>query len=170
MRKLTELEEKTLIVTFKQRFAADILDTVVDRVRGEVTHTIKKESILGVCHSLKSEPEFKMNALSDLIGAESGESCPRFEVIYQLLSMESRMRLRLRVRVKENEEIDSVTKVWRSAGWAEREAYDMFGIVFKGHSDLRRIYLPEDFDGFPLRKDFPLRGYKDKYNPNGEER
>jgi len=84
--------------------------------------------------------------------------------------MGSRMRLRLKVRVGEGEEVDSVTSVWRSAGWAEREAYDMFGIVFKGHPDLRRIYMPEDFEGFPLRKDYPLRGYKDEFNPNGEER
>ncbi len=170
MRDLTVVEEKTLIVTFKKRFAADIVETIVDRGRAEVTHIIKKGSILGVCRALKSEPDFKMNALSDVIGAESGESGPRFEVIYQLLAMGSRIRLRLKVRVAEGETVDSVTSVWRSAGWAEREAYDMFGIVFAGHPDLRRIYMPEDFDGFPLRKDYPLRGYKDKYNPNGEER
>ncbi|VAW34662.1 NADH-ubiquinone oxidoreductase chain C [hydrothermal vent metagenome] len=170
MRELTAAEEKTLIMTFKKRFAADIVETIVDRARGEVTHVIKKGAILGVCRALKSEPDFKMNALSDVIGAESGRSDLRFEVIYQLLAMGSRMRLRLKVRVGEGEEVDSVTSVWRSAGWAEREAYDMFGIVFKGHPDLRRIYMPEDFEGFPLRKDYPLRGYKDEFNPNGEER
>jgi len=171
VKEFTEAEEKTLVTTFKKRFAADILDTVVDRLRGEVTYLIKKDSIYGVCSALKSEPDFRMNMLSDLIGVDRGpEAGPRFEVVYQLLSMSSRMRIRLKTRTKDGEPVRSVTSIWKGAGWAEREAYDMFGIVFEGHPDLRRIYMPMDWEGFPLRKDYPLRGYKDEFNPNGEER
>lgn len=171
MRDLTSAEENVLITLFKKRFAADIVETVVDRLRCEVTYVIKKDSIFGVCAALKSEPDFKMNMLSDLIGLDRGvDAEPRFEVVYQLLSMSSHMRIRLKTRFDEEEGIRSVTTLWKSAGWAEREAYDMFGIKFDGNKDLRRIYMPEDWEGFPLRKDYPLKGYKDDLNPNGEER
>jgi NADH-quinone oxidoreductase subunit C len=170
MRDLTAAEEKMLIMNFKKRFAADIIETVVDRKRCEVTHLIKKDAIYGVCAALKSEPDFKMNMLSDLLGVDRGDKSPRFEVIYQLLSMSTRIRLRLKVRLEDGESVRSVTSIWRTANWAERETYDMFGIVFDGHPDPRRIYMPEDWEDFPLRKDFPLRGYKDEYNPNGEEK
>jgi NADH-quinone oxidoreductase subunit C len=106
------------------------------------------------------------NALQDIIALDRlktvGPSAdrPRFEVLYQLYRFPEGLRLRLSVEAAEGEEIDSAQPVYKSADWAEREAYDMFGIRFAGHPDLRRIYLPDDFEGFPLRKDFPLEGTK----------
>jgi len=87
-----------------------------------------------------------------------------------LKSIAKKHRVRLKVKLDDGETIPSVTAIWSAANWAEREAYDMFGIRFEGHPELRRIYMPEDWDGFPLRKDYPLRGYKDRYNPYGEEK
>ena len=80
------------------------------------------------------------------------------------------MRVRLNTRVAEGEKLASVTSVWAGANWPEREVFDMYGVEFEGHPELERIYLPEDFEGYPLRKDYPLRGYKDRYNPFGEEK
>jgi len=89
---------------------------------------------------------------------------PRFEVIYHLHSTERNNRLRLKVRVRENEpEVDSVTGVWRGANWYEREVFDMFGIRFRNHPDLRRILMPTDWEGYPLRKDYPVHGHKYDY-------
>jgi NADH-quinone oxidoreductase subunit C len=108
------------------------------------------------------------NALLDIIALDNlksgpagpGSAGPRFEVLYQLYRFPEGLRLRLSVEAAEGQEIDSAQPVYKSADWAEREAYDMFGIRFAGHPDLRRIYLPDDFEGFPLRKDLPLEGTK----------
>ena len=110
-----------------------------------------------------------MTYLSDVCGVDYYPKTPRFEVVYHMLSINKKLRLRLKVRLAEGEKVDSVTGVWRSANWYEREAFDMFGIEFEGHPDPRRIYLAEDWEGHPLRKDYPLRGFKDNLNPNGEE-
>ncbi len=115
---------------------------------------------------LKEEQGF--NALLDIIAldrlkkgsAEPGPAGPRFEVLYQLYGFPAGLRVRLSVDAAEGEEIDSAQPIYKSADWAEREAYDMFGIRFAGHPDLKRIYLPDDFEGYPLRKDFPLHGTK----------
>ena len=93
-----------------------------------------------------------------------------FEVVYHLYSIPNKYRLRIKVRVREDEKVPSVTSVWRSADFAERETFDMFGIVFDGHPNLKRIYMPLDWEGFPLRKDYPLTGFKDEYNPFGVEK
>ena len=86
----------------------------------------------------------------------------RFEVIYNLYSLQNRQRLRLKIFTDEsNLHVPSVTPVWPGAGWPEREAFDMFGIIFDGNNDLRRMYMPEEFEYFPLRKDFPLMGIPD---------
>ena len=79
-------------------------------------------------------------------------------------------RIRVKVRVRADEPVPTVSDLWQGADWPEREAFDMFGIVFEGHPNLKRIYLPQDWVGYPLRKDYPLRGYKDRYNPFGEEK
>jgi NADH-quinone oxidoreductase subunit C len=110
---------------------------------------------------LKEERGF--NALLDIIALDRLKTAPggpRFEILYQLYRFPGGQRLRLSVEAAEGREIDSAQPVYKSADWAEREAYDMFGIRFAGHPDLRRIYLPDDFEGFPLRKDFPLEGTK----------
>ncbi len=126
-------------------------------------------NILPLCRKLKQDPALRFDFLSDICAVDFLPRTPRFEVIYHLYSIPFRYRLRLRCRLDEGESIASVTPVWKTANWHEREAWDMFGIRFSGHPDLRRIYLWEEFEGFPLRKDFPLRGYRDEYNPYGEE-
>lgn len=127
---------------------------------GEVTVTVQREGIVAVCSFLKTENEFDM--LADLCGCDRGpEEDPRFEVNYHLFSTKHFNRLRLKVLVSEEDaHIPSVTGVWRTANWHERETYDLIGVIFDDHPDLRRILLPSDFDGHALRKDYPLRGYE----------
>ena len=107
--------------------------------------------------------------LSDICGVDHYPETPRFEAVYHLYSLPNRWRVRIKCRLGDPPEVPSVTGVWRTANWHEREAWDMYGIRFLGHPDLRRIYMWEGFEGFPQRKDFPLRGYKDKLNPFGAE-
>jgi NADH-quinone oxidoreductase subunit C len=127
---------------------------------GEVTGVIPREHIVAVCRSLRYEQGFDL--LADICGVDLGpEEDPRFCVNYHLLGTEHHDRLRLKVRLSEDDpHVDSVTSIWRTADWHERETFDMFGVVFDGHPDLRRILLPSDFDGHALRKDYPLRGYE----------
>ena len=109
---------------------------------------------------LKSEQDF--NALNDMIGLDNfpspGDDKKRFSILYQLYKFPACTRIRIAVDVGEEETVASICTVYKSANWAEREIFDMFGIRFAGHPDLHRIYLADDFEGFPLRKDFPLEG------------
>lgn len=127
---------------------------------GEVTIIVPPGSIADSCRFLKESHEFDL--LADLTGADRGpEEDPRFEVNYHLFSTKHYNRLRLKVLLSEDDaRVESVTSVWKAADWHERETFDMFGVKFEGHPDLRRILMPSDFDGFALRKDFPLRGYE----------
>ncbi len=127
---------------------------------GEVTVTVPRESIVDICWVLKTKHGFDM--LADLCGADCGvEEDPRFEVNYHLFSTKHHNRLRLKVLLSDDDpKVKSVVSVWKTANWHERETYDLVGIVFDGHPDLRRILLPSDFDGHALRKDYPLRGYE----------
>jgi len=136
-------------------WVADVKDA-----RGEVTVTVPRESIAQVCRVLKTEYAFDM--LADVCGADRGpEEEPRFEVNYHLFSTVHHSRLRLKVLLSEDEpNVPTVVMIWKAADWHERETYDMFGVIFDGHPDLRRILLPSDFDGHALRKDYPLRGYE----------
>ena len=127
---------------------------------GEVTVTVQPASIVAVCTSLKANHGFDM--LADLCGADRGpEEDPRFEVKYHLFSTKHFGRLRLKVLLNEDSpNLETVSGVWKTANWHERETYDLVGVKFDGHPDLRRILLPSDFDGHALRKDYPLRGYE----------
>jgi NADH-quinone oxidoreductase subunit C len=126
----------------------------------EVSAVVPREFIVDACRLLKDERQFDM--LADLCGADRGpEEEPRFVVNYHLFSTKHHDRIRLKVRVDEADpHIPTVTGLWKTANWHERETYDMLGIIFDGHPDLRRILLPSDFDGHALRKDYPLRGYE----------
>ena len=165
---MVKSSNELFIQRLKERFGEVVLSTVV--FRDELTCTVAKDSIVEVCRFVKEDPAFDMKFMSDMVGVDYPERKPRFEVIYHLLSITKRSRLRLKVLVDEGQSVPSVTGVWKSANWHEREVYDMFGILFTGHPDLKRIYLPHDWEGFPLRKDYPLKGYKDEYNPYGEEK
>lgn len=137
----------------------DLVTDVKDEL-GEFTATVPASSIVEVCEKLKNDHGFDL--LADLCGCDRGpEDDPRFEVNYHLFSTVHYNRIRLKVLLSEDSpNVDTVTTVWRTANWHERETYDLVGIIFNGHPDLRRILLPSDFDGHALRKDYPLRGYE----------
>ncbi|RJP30428.1 MAG: NADH-quinone oxidoreductase subunit C [Candidatus Omnitrophota bacterium] len=129
--------------------------------RGELTLYVKPERIVEICRTFRDNNGLAYNMLADLTAVDNlnnmrdGE--PRFHVVYHLFSTVSKHRIRLKAPVVgEPPTIDSVTPVWCGANWHERECFDMFGIVFRGHPDLRRILMPEDWEGYPLRKDFPV--------------
>jgi NADH-quinone oxidoreductase subunit C len=136
--------------------------TEVVEAFGEVTLVVPRAAIAEACAHLKTAPGFEFDMLSDLTGADRGpEEEPRFEVNYHLFSTTKRHRLRLKVLLAEDDaKVQTVTTVWRTANWHERETFDLFGVRFEGHPDLRRILLPDDWQGHALRKDFPLRGYE----------
>jgi NADH-quinone oxidoreductase subunit C len=129
---------------------------------GETTIIVPREYIVAACRFLKKEPGLEFNFLSDVCGFDRGpEEEPRFEVNYHLFSTTKFHRLRLKVLLNEDDaHVATVTGVWRTANWHERETFDLFGVVFDEHPDLRRILLPDDWQGHALRKDFPLRGYE----------
>ncbi|MEP6946225.1 MAG: NADH-quinone oxidoreductase subunit C [Acidobacteriota bacterium] len=134
--------------------------TVVTEALGEITIFTPRESIYDICDFLKKELGFDM--LADLCGVDRGpEEDPRFEVNYHVFGTKHHLRLRLKVLLSDDDpKVESVTTVWRTADWHERETYDLLGVIFENHPDLRRILLPSDFDGHALRKDYPLRGYE----------
>ncbi len=128
---------------------------------GELTIFISPPAIVEVCRFLKNEKKFIR--LSGISGVDWWPDSPRFEIVYLLHSLSENQRLRLKCRIGENEEIDSVTSVWRAANWYERETFDFFGVRFRNHPDLRRIMMPTDWEGHPLRKDYPVHGHKYSY-------
>jgi NADH-quinone oxidoreductase subunit C len=150
------------LLEFVEKLKAENVSWVSDvkEALGEVTVTVPREAIVDVCWVLKTKHGFDM--LADLCGADRGpEEDPRFEVNYHLFSTTHHKRLRLKVLLSEDDpRVNTVTTVWKTANWHERETYDLFGVIFDNHPDLRRILLPSDFDGHALRKDYPLRGYE----------
>ncbi|MEX2263234.1 MAG: NADH-quinone oxidoreductase subunit C [Bryobacteraceae bacterium] len=126
--------------------------------RGELTLEIAPDRIVSICGYLKAGQAFVR--LSGVTAVDRYPAEPRFEVVYHLHCLERSERLRLKCRLQTGAPIESVTGVWRSADWYEREVFDLFGIRFLNHPDLRRIMLPEEWEGHPLRKDYPVMGYK----------
>ncbi|OFZ52861.1 MAG: hypothetical protein A2428_04635 [Bdellovibrionales bacterium RIFOXYC1_FULL_54_43] len=120
---------------------------------------VKKESILNVLSFMKTDSAFEYNFLSDLTATDESVE-PRFELVYNLFSTTKLVRIRLKVRLRDDEEAATAMAVWPGANWAEREIFDMFGIKFAGHPDLRRILMDIRYVGHPLRKDFPLKAYQ----------
>ncbi len=156
----------------QEQFSGSVVQTRL--FRGETTIVINKANVVGICKLLRDARETNYNYLSDItcfdrldIMDEDDESEMRFEVIYNLYSMGTFGRLRLKAQVSEDDaNIDTVEGVWPNANWNEREVYDMFGIAFNNHSDLRRILMPDDWVGHPLRKDFPLGGEEIEFTHN----
>ncbi len=141
----------------KEKFLDEIIQ--VTQFRDQVFVSVKPDRITEMCRYLHDDPEIYMDFLADLCGADYPERRQRFEVVYNLYSIRHGHRIILKAGVSENDPaIDSVVPVWSGANWHEREACDMYGIVFNGHPDLRRILMPEDWEGYPLRKDYPLTG------------
>ncbi|HEY9402273.1 MAG TPA: NADH-quinone oxidoreductase subunit C [Pyrinomonadaceae bacterium] len=149
------------LISALQATHADAVSEVIQAF-GEITLVVPREQIVELCEYLKTAPDFGFNLLADICGVDRGpEEDPRFEVNYHLFSTTKFHRLRLKVVLgEEDASVPTVTGVWRTANWHERETFDMFGVRFEGHPDLRRILLPDDWQGHALRKDFPLRGYE----------
>jgi NADH-quinone oxidoreductase subunit C len=131
----------------------------VEEFRGDVTVTLKQYFLLEICTFLRDDPDHSFRFLIDVTAIDYNEKKPRFVVVYHLLSHERNQRLRLKVPLEGDEpEIETITGIWPSANWHERETYDLLGVRFLNHPDLRRILLPDHWDCHPLRKDYPLEG------------
>ena len=129
--------------------------------RDEMTIYLDRAHIREACALLRDDAEFPFNYLSDLTCVDWYPSEPRFEVVYHLLSIVKKERVRLKVKLDgASPVIESVTPVWPGANYFEREVFDLFGIRFTGHPYLRRLLMPEDWEGYPLRKDYPVEGYR----------
>lgn len=120
---------------------------------------VKKDKIIDVLEFLKTDSECQYIFLSDITATDE-ETNPRFEVVYNLFALDRGPRIRLKVRVAEGEKVPTASGVWKGADWAEREVYDMYGIQFAGHPNMRRILMDYRWEGYPLRKDYPLDGFQ----------
>jgi NADH-quinone oxidoreductase subunit C len=139
-----------------ERFPGSVLET--HSYRGDDTAVVKKEHILDICTFLKDDEALLYNFMMDLTAVDYLGKEPRFEMVYHLYSLKYNRRVRIKARVSESDcSIDSIVSVWVSANWFEREAFDLYGITFKGHPELRRILLYDGFQGHPLRKDYPIK-------------
>jgi len=146
-----------LIDALRERMGAHVL--AAHAWRGDETVSVGRDDLLRVMALLRDDPAFRMNVLMDLTVVDYLGERPRFEVVYHLFSIEKLHRLRVKVRVPEAApHVPSLVSLWESADWMEREAWDLYGVVFDDHPDLRRILLYPEFEGFPLRKDYPKEG------------
>ncbi len=149
-----------LLETLKTKFPEAVLSVHEDQARGDLSVRVAASRILEVARFLHDDPSAAFDHITDVCSADYPEDPERFEVIYHFLSLPHGRRIKVKARVPEDDPaIDSVTSIWQGANFMEREVYDLMGIRFKGHPDLRRILMPEDYDeGYPLRKDFPTEG------------
>jgi NADH-quinone oxidoreductase subunit C len=144
-----------LIEKLKERFGSQL--AAAETSHGDEVITVSREAAPAVLHALRDEADFDFNFLMDLTAVDWPVREPRFEVVYQLKSLSRNQRLRVKVPVPGDDAwIPSAVELWKSADWLERECYDMFGITFRDHPDLRRILLYDSFVGHPLRKDYPV--------------
>lgn len=149
------MEASITLQKIKEKFENDVIE--VDSPFQQDTLTLAPAALLAVAAFLKEDRELHYNCLMDLTAVDHWKRKPRFDVVYHFLSVANKFRLRLKVPVAEPEPtVDSLVSLWPAADWYEREVYDMFGIRFSGHPDLRRILLYPEFEGHPLRKDYPI--------------
>lgn len=148
-----------MVALVREKFPQAAIETV--EYRGEQTLVVKPEHLVAVCTYLRQKQQYTF--LSSITAVDWPERVPRYDVVYHLLSIPRRSELRLKVRVGQRREehpaVPTVVGVWPTANWYEREVYDLFGITFTGHPDLRRILMPVDWTTHPLRKDYPLTGF-----------
>jgi NADH-quinone oxidoreductase subunit C len=147
----------------------DAIVDVKDHV-GEITLTVKRDSIVAVCRALRDTPGLEYQQLMDIAGVDYPDRPERFEVNYHLLSLTKNRRIRVKVLTDEKTPVPSIVSLWPVVGWFEREAFDMYGIYFEGNPDLRRILTDYGFEGFPFRKDFPLTGHVEMRYSEAEKR
>lgn len=155
------LDDKITVRVLKEKFSDSIIKA--DDFRGNLSVTIKRDSLIPVCETLKNNSELAYDLLLDVCGVDYlGKKEERFDIVYHLYSIDKKHRVRLKVPLNENNpEIETVSKLWNSANWFERETYEMFGIRFKGHPNLTRLLTHDQFKGYPLRKDYdPAQRHK----------
>lgn len=156
---LEQLKEGPGLKTLLARIPEAVEGAKFDR--DELTVVVGRGWIREACAILRDDAEASFNFMSDLTCVDRHPAEPRFEVIYHLLSMKNKERIRLKVKLSgDDPNIDSITSVWPAANFFEREVFDLFGIRFAGHPHLRRLLMPEDWEGHPLRKDYPVEGYR----------
>lgn len=144
---------KALLDQLQQKFGDAVIET--SDFRGDETAVVRKDHLLEICRHLKTECQ--MNFLMDVCGVDYPDRKERFDVVYHLYSLTTRKRIRLKVRASEADpHVPSAIGIWKSADWFEREAFDMVGIIFDGHPYLRRLLTFDEFEGHPLRKDYPV--------------
>ncbi len=153
------MEDNLTLKKLKEKFPDYVLDAA--EFRDQVYVYVDKRGILEVLRYLRDDPELSYDFLADLTAVDNLGKEPRFEVVYNLYSIEHKHRFRVKVPLAEDESVASCVDIWKTANWHERETFDMFGINFEGHPDLRRILMPDDYPWHPLRKDFPLQGPED---------
>ncbi|WP_199560213.1 NADH-quinone oxidoreductase subunit C [Sphingomonas psychrotolerans] len=146
------------VIEAAQAALGDMLVESKDAV-GEVSLTVVRSRLVEAMLALRDTPGLEYQQLSEIAGADYPQRAERFDVVYQLLSFTRNHRIRIRVTTDEEAPVPSVTGIWPVAGWLEREVYDMYGVLFDGNTDLRRILTDYGFQGHPLRKDFPMTGY-----------
>jgi NADH-quinone oxidoreductase subunit C len=157
-----DLNKHPVVRELRKHFPDDLLDII--RFRNETTIHVSREAFREIAFSLRDHEQIALNFLTDLTAVDmlNLRTAPRFDVVAQLYSIRNRVRLRLKAGCDDGQPVPSLVPVWNGANWMERECYDMFGIVFEGHPNLRRMLLADDWDeGHPLRKDYPLRGWKE---------
>ena len=160
------LEELALAVTAAR--GADVIGTEI--AFGELTVTVRLASLVDVIAWLRVDPGCKFSTLVDITAIDYPERADRFDVVYHFLSMYKNIRIRVKASVAEDQMVPTLTAIHPTANWFEREVFDMFGILFSGHPDMRRILTDYGFRGFPLRKDFPTTGYTEVRYDEAEKR
>jgi NADH-quinone oxidoreductase subunit C len=157
-----EVNNHPAVRAIREAMPEALVDIV--RFRDETTIHVHAPLLREVCNLLRGHPQVSLNMLTDVTAIDMLQlrENPRFDVVVMLYSLRNRVRLRLKAGINDGEPIPSLVPLWNGANWLEREVYDMFGIIFEGHPNLKRILMAEDWDdGFPLRKDYPLRGWKE---------
>ncbi|MBI4454316.1 MAG: NADH-quinone oxidoreductase subunit C [Acidobacteria bacterium] len=149
-----DISQDPLVSRIQEKFPGAVL--AAQSFLGQKILTVDPLVVLPLCDFLKHDPECNFDLLEDVTAVDFPERDKRFVVVYQLCSIRRNVQVRLKCNIAENDKVASVTSVWSVANWLEREVYDMFGIIFLGHPDLRRILLPEDWVGHPLRKDYDV--------------
>ena len=154
---LAPAAEGLVLTRLREQFGDALLEVKVWRY--ETTVLLAPQDLVRVCRYLRDHPDLTFDFLSSVTGVDRlklPENSPRFEVVYHVYSLQHKRRLRLKVRVAAAEAVPSVTGVWEGANWHEREVFDLFGVPFDGHPNLCRILMPDDWEGHPLRKDYPV--------------
>jgi NADH-quinone oxidoreductase subunit C len=156
---IEQLKDRPEVAALLASHAAAVTGAKFDR--NELTIWLDRIALRNACLLLKNDPQLQYNALADITCVDWYPRQPRFEVVYQLFSIPNKKYLRLKVKLLgEDANIDSLTPIWPGANFFEREVFDLFGVRFDGHPDLTRIMMPENWEGHPLRKDYPVEGYR----------